>query len=157
MLLRWCRQQGLSTHDSADSIQDTLVTLVQRLKEFEYDAKRSFRAWLKTVAMNKVRDLRARQRLITGSESQAVPECPRDSDVDVFAENEYRLYVIGRTLRMIEKDFDPKTCRIFRELVLHDRSPAQVASKFNVSRNAVYLAKSRVMRRLHERLDRLID
>jgi RNA polymerase sigma-70 factor (ECF subfamily) len=126
------------------------------MKEFEYDAEQSFRAWLKTVATNKVRDLMARRQLIAKSEAKAAKRS-RNSDVDVFAEREYRTYVIRRTLRLIEKDFDKQTSCIFRELVLQRRSPADVAAEFNVSRNTVYLAKSRVMRRLRERLARLID
>ncbi|MCB9874572.1 MAG: sigma-70 family RNA polymerase sigma factor [Planctomycetaceae bacterium] len=157
MLLRWCRRRGLSDQDAADCIQDILTLLVGRMREFEYDPNRSFRGWLKTVATNRLHDFFTRRQRIIDAEALASSSLETDNEVDVFDEQEYRDYVIGRALQMIETDFDDKTCDIFRELMLHHQSAEEVAEQFGVSRNAVYLAKSRVLRRLRERLDRLID
>src|ERR1700724_2796222 len=55
---RW----GLSLDDSADLVQDVFCILAVKLPTFEYDASRSFTAWLTTVARNKCRDRSRRQR-----------------------------------------------------------------------------------------------
>lgn len=157
MLLRWCRARGLSDQDAADCIQEILTTLVRRMKDFEYDPTRSFRAWLKTIATSRLSDYFSRQRRIAVAEASASRRHLADDEVDVFDEQEYRAYVIGRSLKMIEADFDDKTCNMFRELMLNQRKAEDVAKQFAVSRNAVYVAKSRVLRRLRERLDGFID
>lgn len=157
MLLRWCRAQGMSDHDAADCIQETLTTLVNHMKEFEYDPNRSFRAWLKTVAVNHARDWHIRRQRIANTEAEAVTRTFVASDAEVFEQHEYRTYVIRQALRLIEQDFDQQTCDVFRQVMLDERTVQEVADEFQVTRNAVYLAKSRVMRRLREKLDRLLD
>jgi RNA polymerase sigma-70 factor (ECF subfamily) len=49
-IYRWCRQWQLQDADAEDVTQDILLKLAQKLRDFEYDASRRFRGWLKTVA-----------------------------------------------------------------------------------------------------------
>src|SRR5438876_4447688 len=60
LLYYWSRRAGLQPSDAADLVQDVLTTLVQKLPEFRYDEHKSFRAWLRTVTLNKWRDRRKR-------------------------------------------------------------------------------------------------
>src|SRR5947207_8562058 len=62
-LFHWARKLGLSAEDAADLAQEVLVLLVQKLPEFTYDPKRSFRGWLRTVTVNKYRDYCRRGRV----------------------------------------------------------------------------------------------
>jgi hypothetical protein len=45
----------LQDSDLADLVQDVFTTLVRVLPEFEYDSRKSFRGWLKTILMNRYR------------------------------------------------------------------------------------------------------
>src|SRR5690349_24606068 len=63
LLLYWARKCGLQPQDAADLVQDVFTTLVQKLPEFTYDHRRTFRGWLRTVALNKWRDRRRRHGL----------------------------------------------------------------------------------------------
>jgi RNA polymerase sigma-70 factor (ECF subfamily) len=45
----WCQRWGLQPADIHDLTQEVLLALARQMAEFEYDAQRSFRAWLKTV------------------------------------------------------------------------------------------------------------
>jgi len=56
MLDRWARGLGLQDQDVADLVQDVLFAVVKRFSSFEYDRTKSFRSWLKAVALNKWRD-----------------------------------------------------------------------------------------------------
>ena len=49
-------RMGLQEQDAADLVQDVFTLLVQKLPEFSYDQHKSFRAWLRTVLMNKFRE-----------------------------------------------------------------------------------------------------
>jgi DNA-directed RNA polymerase specialized sigma24 family protein len=51
-----------SDADAADLVQDVLVTLVQTLPTFRYDATRGkFRQWLRTLLLNKLRQRKRRE------------------------------------------------------------------------------------------------
>jgi RNA polymerase sigma-70 factor (ECF subfamily) len=54
-------------------------------------------------------------------------------------------------------EFQPVTWKACWEFVVCDRKADDVASELGVSVNAVYLAKSRVLRRLREELAGLLD
>src|SRR6516162_1842099 len=45
----WCRRWGLQEADAEDVTQSVLTLLSAKLRDFSYDPKRRFRAWLKTV------------------------------------------------------------------------------------------------------------
>lgn len=58
LIFNWCRRLRLQETDAADVTQEVLYKLVKAMREFRYDASRgTFRAWLKTVTSNAVRDL----------------------------------------------------------------------------------------------------
>ena len=52
----WCRNAGLTPEDSADIVQDVFRSLVIHIDGFEKTPTSSFRAWLWTIARNKIRD-----------------------------------------------------------------------------------------------------
>src|SRR5262245_8743230 len=75
LLLHWGRKSGLSEPDAADLSQDVFCVLVTKLPEFEYDATKSFRAWLRTVMLNIWRNKKRRRVTASlGSEDQALTD-----------------------------------------------------------------------------------
>jgi DNA-directed RNA polymerase specialized sigma24 family protein len=78
MLLRWARRWGLQEADAADLTQDVLLLLVRKLPEFEYDARRSFRAWLFTLfAPSLLGRLHSHRRSGITRNRQEWPVCPQ--------------------------------------------------------------------------------
>src|SRR3954465_4015956 len=68
LLYRWAQRAGLSDHDATDLVQDVLILLMTELPSFEYDAaRRNFRGWLKTVTINKCRELQRRHVVAAGA------------------------------------------------------------------------------------------
>ena len=61
LLFGWARQAGLNESDACDLVQDVFVILLKELPQFEFDPAHSFRAWLKTVVMNRWRNQIKRQ------------------------------------------------------------------------------------------------
>jgi hypothetical protein len=60
LLCHWAQRLGLNGPEVDDLVQDTFIVLVQKLPEFRYDPRKSFRAWLWTVLANKLHDRRRR-------------------------------------------------------------------------------------------------
>src|SRR5437016_1663068 len=56
LMFAWTARMGLSDHDAADLVQDVFAILVEKLPTFRYDPDKSFRAWLKTVLLNRWRE-----------------------------------------------------------------------------------------------------
>jgi RNA polymerase sigma-70 factor (ECF subfamily) len=84
-------------------------------------------------------------------------EPPAPVDSDTLEEREHQLFILGRALRLMASTFEPATWQAFWETVVCGRAPSQVAAELGISVNAVYHAKSRVLRRLRRDLQSLID
>ena len=74
-----------------------------------------------------------------------------------FEEAEYRRFVVQRALDLMQAEFPQATWQACWQYVVLGRPPAEVAAGLALSVNAVYLAKSRVLRRLHQELDGFIE
>ena len=58
---------------------------------------------------------------------------------------------------MVEQEFEPATVRAFRRLALDGASGAEAARELGLSVSAVYMAKSRVLQRIRQEAEGLID
>lgn len=156
LFLAWARRLGLEEHDAADLIQDLFATLLEKLPRFEYDPAKSFRAWLKTLLLNRWRNQqRRRQRQRPAGEALAA--LPGPNEPPEFEEAEYREHLVGRALRLMRAEFTEQTWRACWETAVHARPASEVAAELGLSVNSVYLARSRVLRRVREELSGLLD
>lgn len=140
-------------------MQNVFLTLYEKLPEFRYDPGRSFRAWLKTVLLNSWRN-QARSRNRKTCQSQGLPDPDSLSDTDPrlhLDEAEYRSHLVRRALALMQENFEPSTWQACWEFVVNDRPAQDVAAELGVSVNAVYVAKSRVLRHLRHELQWLLD
>ena len=135
-----------------------LVTLFQKLPEFQYNRGKGFRNWLRTVLLNKFRDRQRRQgragaEVLDGSMSDVAAPDP----VEELSEKEYRQQLVKRAMELMQTEFSPKTWKACWEHVVNDRPAAEVAAELGISAGSVYVAKSRVLSRLRQELDGLLD
>jgi RNA polymerase sigma-70 factor (ECF subfamily) len=72
-------------------------------------------------------------------------------------EAEYRSVVVKRALDLIRSDFEPQTWAAFTGVMVDGRSAKDVAAELGMTVNAVYLACHRVMTRLREEIDGLME
>jgi RNA polymerase sigma-70 factor (ECF subfamily) len=158
LLYYWARRTGAQPPDAADLVQDVFTLLLQKLPEFTYDRHQSFRGWLRTVTLNKWRDHRKRRRPpLAGAEEAALEELPGPDGADVFEEQEYRQHLVSRALQVMRADFQDTTWKACWEHVVSGRPAAEVAAELGISAGAVYAAKFRVLGRLREELEGLLD
>jgi RNA polymerase sigma-70 factor, ECF subfamily len=152
----WAGRLGLADADAADLVQDVFVILVQKLPQFIYDPQQSFRGWLRTILMNRWRQ-RQRKQAGKGVQGQAALAAAADSDpLEEFQEAEYRRHLVGRALLLMQSDFETTTWRACWETVGHGRPVPEVAAELGLTITAVYLARSRVLRRLRQELQGLL-
>ena len=157
LLVAWTRRLRLPEHEASDIIQDIFTVLVEKLPTFQYDAEKSFRAWLKTILLNRWRNRLRDRSAVTVQRDQALLETVAGDDFRELDDQEYRAYLVHRALRLMRAEFQPATWQACWAFVMHDRPAAEVAAELGITINAVYLAKSRVLRRLREELAGLLD
>jgi RNA polymerase sigma-70 factor (ECF subfamily) len=158
LLFEWARRMGLQEPDAADLVQEVFAVLVVKLPAFLYDRRKGFRAWLRTVLNNKWRDTcrrRAVRPQLRGAEQ--LTDLAAEPDQEAFWEVEYRNHLVGRALEVMQQEFQPTTWRACWETVVSGRSAGEVAAALGMSLDAVYTARSRVLRRLRKELEGLLD
>ncbi|HQX52347.1 MAG TPA: sigma-70 family RNA polymerase sigma factor [Planctomycetaceae bacterium] len=161
LVFYWARQKGLNADDASDLLQDVLATLLTKLPEFQYDPDRRFRGWLRTITVNRVTDMHRRnaiRSLQTELDSTAVLNRLTQADSnDLFIESEYRAVVINGALDLLRSEFQPVTWQACWLQIVEGQPASAVASQLNIPLNSVYLAKSRVLARLRQELEGLMD
>lgn len=158
LLYHWASRLGLPRQDAADLVQEVLTRLVQQLPHFRYDRRQRFRGWLWTVTLNQWRaQRRRRQPALAVEDVEDGTHAATPDGVEAMTEAEYRHYLVGRALRLMQAEFQTPTWKAFWECVANERAAAEVAAELGMSAAAVYTAKSRVLRRLREELDGLMD
>lgn len=157
LLYYWAKKCGLQSQDAADLIQDVFALLVRKMPEFRYDAGKSFRSWLRMVTENLWRDrLRAvATRPLSTLEGRA-DRATADHTLEL-EESEYRSHLVRRALELMQRDFQPSTWRAVWDHTVVGRPAAEVATLHGLSVAAVYSANFRVMSRLRQELDGLLD
>lgn len=158
LIYQWARRAGLAEADAADLVQDVFVLLLVKLPEFRYDRHGSFRAWLRTVTLNKWRENLRRRRLPARQfDDDELAELPGREDGDLFAEADYHRFLAGRALQLMQAEFPAVVWKACWEMLTSGRSAADIAAELGIRTDAVYTAKYRVLRRLREQLDGLLD
>jgi RNA polymerase sigma-70 factor (ECF subfamily) len=77
---------------------------------------------------------------------------PGDSTADGDAAPGGSGPLFRRGLELIRAEFEERSWQAFWRVAVEGQDPADVAAALGLSRNAVYVAKSRVLRRLREAL-----
>jgi RNA polymerase sigma-70 factor, ECF subfamily len=157
LLFFWARRLGLGHQDAADLVQDVFATLVQKLPGFEYDRDRGFRNWLRTVLVNKWRDICRRKAVVIAGGDEALAELAAPEDRDGFGAAEYRQHLVKRALELMQAEFSTKMWKAVWEHLVNDRPATEVAAELGIAVGTVYVAKSRVLSRLREELEGLLD
>ena len=159
-LIRACLGRHLpQSADVDDLTQQVFTVVVEKLPEFRHSGRPgAFRAWLRGICVNRVRMFwRTRPPSVPDSEEALRQLEDPDSDLSREWNAEHDSHVVRSLLRVMEQEFEPATLRVFRMLALENRPAPDVAAELGMSVAAVWGAKSRVLRRLREEGEGLLD
>lgn len=162
MLLSYAKRVGLSDADAQDVVAESLVTFVQAYREGRYDRQRArLKSWLGGIVHNKVRKLHARRRPVSLDAASSVAEgrSPELAASDMHGEafeREWRLDMLNTALEAIRHEADPDTYQAFDLYALKNWPVGKVAGLLNMSSNAVYICKTRMLQRLRQIINGLV-
>ncbi len=156
-LLRFARASGgLAEEDAEDVAQETLRAFVDGLRSGSYERGRGrLRSWLFGIAANKVKSRReglAIEGRHTRPESAAGEPgaWPDQRSLEESFSESFGAALLEFCLAKARTEFDPKTWRAFEAVNFDGRTPAEAALALGMTRNAVFIAKHRVLKRLRE-------
>lgn len=160
LIYSWCRNSELGNEDAADVLQEVWSAVAAHVNRFHRTTDAgTFRGWLWTITRNKLRDYyRANAGKAAGvggsSAQQQLATIPEDEPPTPAGDNDNLMH---RALEMIRGDFEPQTWRAFWRTAVDGWIAADAGAELKLSVDAVYQAKSRVLRRLREELRGLVD
>jgi RNA polymerase sigma-70 factor (ECF subfamily) len=158
VLYGWARRSGLTDQDACDVVQDVFLLLFEKLPEFTYDPQKGrFRGWLRTVASNKLRQRARRKQETLVGENEALLEQVDGDGVSGSWDEEFRADLIRQAMLVMQRDFETSTWKACWETAFRGRNAAEVADALGMSVGAVYVARSRVLRRLREEFDGFLN
>lgn len=120
--------------EADDLAQDVLAAVVQHIPTFRRERCGAFRAWLRTIVVNRVnagrRQRHDRPGAAGGTDGYlALLEVPDPGDgLSAAWDAEHDAHVARRLLELIEPEFTPATWQAFRGLAIDGRSAADVAA-----------------------------
>ena len=164
LIRAWLRRYDVQDSDANDLVQEVLLAVSKDLGKFEHAGQPgAFRGWLRAILVNRLRKFwRARDRR---------PIALADSDIDarlaqlddpasemsLIWNREHDQYVLRQLLALAEPHFAPNTWTAFCRVALDGARPDVVAEEMGISRNAVVIAKCRVLNRLRQESEGLIE
>jgi RNA polymerase sigma-70 factor (ECF subfamily) len=163
LLRAWVARAGVPASDADDLAQDVLLVLFRKIAGFERRGPGAFRAWLRAILANELRDYFCAQKnrpiATGGSDFQSwLRELEsHDSALSRLLDREHDDHVVASLLRTVQGDFAPVTWQAFLRHVQEGAPAGQVAEALGLSLNSVLLAKSRVLKRLRQEAAGLVD
>jgi RNA polymerase sigma-70 factor (ECF subfamily) len=158
VILRLAARKGMQAADAEDVAQVILTCLAKAIEQREHDPERAkFRTWLHRVANNAILNALSRERPDRGSGDSALQavldqhESPGGPDSDLLR-LEYRREVFRWAARQVRKEFRQETWDAFWLTAIEGRDIEAVAADLAKNPGAIYAARSRVMRRIQEKV-----
>jgi RNA polymerase sigma factor (sigma-70 family) len=156
LLVNFAKHIGLSAADAEDAAQETMLAFLKAYRGGKYDRQKGrLSDWLFGIARNVILDLRKRlprEHLVAdGSTRTSFWQMLEDPNAaKVSWDTQWRRMVLTACLEQVRREIDLSVFEAFRLYAIEDKSVEEVAGKFNISPNAVYIAKSKILSRLRQ-------
>jgi RNA polymerase sigma-70 factor (ECF subfamily) len=157
VIFRLACRRGMQPADADDLVQQVLSSVARVIDRWEEDPQRArFRTWLARVVTNAILNALTRQPCDRGAGGQELHDLldaqPADGPGSEFIRMEHRREVFRWAARQVRPEFQPETWDAFWLTAVDARDVAEVARQLNRSHGSIYAARSRVMRRLREKV-----
>jgi RNA polymerase sigma-70 factor (ECF subfamily) len=163
LVYHWCRRAGLSPEDSEDVSQQVFISVSNGLNGFKREKPSdSFRGWLRVVTRSRVMDFfraNSHREVPVGGTSfmERINSIVEQGDEVIGEERAETNILVERAMSLLQSEFSANDCKAFHMLVIDAIAPREVAEKLGLSLNSVYIAKSRILKRMRDEFDDLMD
>lgn len=160
-IFRFLKRNGLQDADAADMAQEVFAAVALWIDRLKYDRQRGmFRGWLFAITRHKLSNFVNREQPPdTGSgewqtqkrlelEPAPVPEILEDRVWD----EEYEMCLLHWAAEKVHVDFRGRTWEAFWQTRVEGRRIEEVAELLGMTPGAVYIARSRVLKKLRDEI-----
>ena len=150
--------KGLQSTDAEDVTQKVLLSVSQAVENWKPNPDRAlFRTWLNRIACNAAINSLTRGKPDKGSgdtgQLRLLKQQPVQSDPDSrLIQLEYRRECFRVAAQQIKGEFEPETWLAFWLTAVDGLTADDAAKRLNKRTGSVYTARSRVMKRLQQRV-----
>lgn len=164
LLRAWLRKYDVQSNDEEDLLQEVLLAVSKDLASFDHSGRPgAFRAWLKAILVNRLRKFwrtRDRRPLAKGdsdiNDRLAQLDDPA-SEMSQIWNRQHDQYVLRQLLNLVEPNFERNTWAAFCRVTLEGEDLDSVAKDLGISRNAVVVSKCRVLKRLRQESEGMVE
>ena len=163
MINRWLRSFNVPGQEADDLTQDVLLLVVKELPDFRHRGQPgSFRAWLRQIVVNRARKYWRIGRCRVTSNGVSFLEVLNQlenptSDLAQAWDAEHDRQICQQLLTILDTNFEALTVRAFRLMTEEGLSGPEVAARTGMSLAAVYGARARVLKRLRQEAEGLLE
>ncbi|HKB06341.1 MAG TPA: sigma-70 family RNA polymerase sigma factor, partial [Gemmataceae bacterium] len=154
----WCRRWNLQESDAEDVTQNVLLKLAEKMRAFEYDPSRSFRAWLKTITRHAWIDYSSSRKGVAAGGSLALEvlqSAEAREDLVQRLDEEFDREMFDEATARVQLRVTPRTWEAFERTALRGESGADAARALGMKVATVFVAKSKVQKMIQEELRKL--
>jgi RNA polymerase sigma-70 factor, ECF subfamily len=157
VVYRLARRRGLQDADAQDLAQQVLLAISLALPRWQRQPGVRFRHWLARVARNAILNALTRGPRDQGEGGTTVnpllEEQPESDEKSIeLIDWEYRRELFRHAARQVREEIDASTWQAFWMTMVEEQPIADVAKQLEKSAGSIYAARSRVMRRLRDKI-----
>lgn len=164
LIRKWLIHYELHANDADDVAQEVMLAVSKDIESFDHNGRTgAFRAWMKGILVNRLRKFwhsRDRRPVARGGSdmSRRLEELNDPaSQMTLIWNQEHDQHVLQELLAIVEPRFTETTWAAFRKTTLEGLKPNVAAEELSISLNAVVIAKSRVLSRLRQEAEGLVE
>jgi len=166
LVFRLARKKGLQEADALDTTQEVLTRVAKAINRWDPDPEKgSFRGWLSRITRNLVIEfLRRKNRQPLTSDNSSIDELIRstphrldDSLESQMFDLEEQRQIFAWAAEKVRSTVQEKSWQAFWLTAVENQTADSVSCKLDMTRGAIYIAKSRVMAKLKSIVNQHID
>lgn len=164
LIRTWLRKFEVQESDADDLLQEVLLAVSKDLGAFEHGGHTgAFRGWLRAILVNRLRNFwrtRDRKPPSPGGSSMDQKLAQLDdpaSALTLIWNEEHDQHVLSELLSLVKPQFSEQTWQAFSKVALEGGRADEVAKELGISLNAVFIAKSRVLSKLRQEADGIVE
>lgn len=158
LVYRLARRKGIQPADADDLVQEVFSSVAESVTDWLDRTDRGpFRAWLFRIARNTAINFLTRRRhrpMSRGGETSQLDEFAADDDATDEFELEFKREAFRRAAEEVRERVSEQTWEAFWLTSVETQSITEAAQRLGMSVGAVYIARSRVMKKLRDQAAR---
>ncbi len=163
LVYHWCRTAGLQPEDAEDVGQRVFMTVSRSIGSFRRDKPGdSFRGWLRVITRSRISDHyreMSKREVAYGGEGHWNESAFQAWEKEEPEENQRRdgTMIYQRAIQLMQGEFAEQDYKAFCMVVVDGLGAREVAEALGMTPNSVYIAKSRILKRLRFEFAELLD